>query len=528
MKTHAFFTALIIMATSVLFGFACGSASAPPVDLPAPITGRITVSDPDAGGYVTITGESGAVTGSSTVMAVNENVAGSVANIIDFMIESVWAGDTSFPTTCSESGHACALADADGAFSMMLAASNGDSIVFFLIDPTTGSRISEISSAKVVGAECSGLGLTSAAKDIALAPNTGTPLLLISGDNSKSNNIKVGTAETQQTAGCYASSVSVENDSTSGVPYVAMTSKDDKIIWFGSLSGNTLTGWHFSYSYEPVDIILTGDMDYAIVAMKMDDTVKFVKVASLEETDPVSASQTYPKDSSGNAITGITQNLKFDKVQMSSGDYLILALTSNADRSRTYVTLFTAGEMTHLKTWDVANDADLALEGFSAFYDVALWVEGVDHNVKVANVGLNTSGQPELAVLLLYFIDDGSNLTLSSTIDPARSIGLSGLPNTITSFTPKNIVVSSSIYLNEAQVRDSTPTALVSDSNGYLRGYAPNWLSPTDPYVGEQVSIAPSHDIIAVSVDDLSRSIYSADATDTAAVSVSQSQFNWR
>ena len=105
----------------LLFAVAgCGSASAPPVDLPAPITGRIDVSSPDADGNVTITGSAGAVEGASLFMAVNESVSASL-QLLDALVPSAYAG--SFPAVCYEAGHACAVAESDGSFVIILQAS---------------------------------------------------------------------------------------------------------------------------------------------------------------------------------------------------------------------------------------------------------------------------------------------------------------------------------------------------------------------------------------------------------------------
>jgi len=122
----------------------CGSLSAPPVELPAPVTGRIEISDPDADGNVTITGSAGAVPGGSMVMAVNESVAGTVAmSILDLLVKPAYA-ETVFPTICSSTGYACAVADSDGAFVIILAADSNDSIVIGIIDSSTGEFISEV------------------------------------------------------------------------------------------------------------------------------------------------------------------------------------------------------------------------------------------------------------------------------------------------------------------------------------------------------------------------------------------------
>lgn len=124
----------------------CGGAgmSAPPVSLPTPVTGRIAVSSPDADGNISVVGEDGAVTGGSTVMVINEGQPTSLIyeKFLDIFIGRAYAQSV-FPAICSEPGHACALADENGAFELMIEGSEGDTIIIVLIDPVTGEEISD-------------------------------------------------------------------------------------------------------------------------------------------------------------------------------------------------------------------------------------------------------------------------------------------------------------------------------------------------------------------------------------------------
>ncbi len=126
----------------------CGGMSAPPVSLPTPVTGRITISAPDADGNITVTGESNSVTASSTVLAENETVTASLMDhIISAIISEAYAtpstSDNSCPSVYSGTGYQCTTADAEGAFTLTIAGSAGDSISVVLINASTGAFLSD-------------------------------------------------------------------------------------------------------------------------------------------------------------------------------------------------------------------------------------------------------------------------------------------------------------------------------------------------------------------------------------------------
>lgn len=129
--------------------FGCSSgASAPPVSLPAPVSGRLTVTSPDEDGVALVIGDEGAVPADSLVHVVNESRTS--ASLIDF--SAVIAALDPFPSaeaqitlpeTCRRSFHGCAIADADGSFEIEINASEEDSIVVGILDQATGTTISE-------------------------------------------------------------------------------------------------------------------------------------------------------------------------------------------------------------------------------------------------------------------------------------------------------------------------------------------------------------------------------------------------
>jgi len=124
------------------------SASAPPVSLPAPVTGRLTVSSPDETGAALVVGDDGSVAAGSLVHGVNETQA--TASLIDLSdvvavldVFPAAEAQAALPAICSSAFHACAIADAAGSFEIQLQASDDDAIGVEVLDTVTGIRISE-------------------------------------------------------------------------------------------------------------------------------------------------------------------------------------------------------------------------------------------------------------------------------------------------------------------------------------------------------------------------------------------------
>lgn len=123
-------------------GGCSAGASAPPVSLPAPITGRLTVTSPDESGVALVIGDNGAVPADSLVHATNETQASAAFVVFPDL-------STTQPDICKLAFHGCAFADADGSFEISLNASADDSIAVGILDQTTGSTISEKTSHSV-------------------------------------------------------------------------------------------------------------------------------------------------------------------------------------------------------------------------------------------------------------------------------------------------------------------------------------------------------------------------------------------
>ena len=142
-RSSIIFMTFILMATAAGCGgtTAVGAATAPPVDLPAPVVGRIDVGTPDATGKSTITGTPGAVEADTIVMAINENleVASALWKVTDALFPAAYA--QSLPSVCSETGHACTTSASDGSFELQIDASIGDSIIIVLLDEEGQRRV---------------------------------------------------------------------------------------------------------------------------------------------------------------------------------------------------------------------------------------------------------------------------------------------------------------------------------------------------------------------------------------------------
>ncbi len=121
----------------------CGnsSSSAPPVSIEAPVVGRVTVSSPDDEGLSLVTGDVEAVTADSTILVINEENSNLALQLWNRLIPNALA--QSFPARCSNTGHACAQADEDGAFTVEIEAEEDDFLRILVISVTTGNDLSD-------------------------------------------------------------------------------------------------------------------------------------------------------------------------------------------------------------------------------------------------------------------------------------------------------------------------------------------------------------------------------------------------
>lgn len=120
-------------------------ASAPPISLPAPVTGRMTVAGPDESGVALVVGDEGAVPAGAVVHAINGSKETVTLRFIEMGLS--WIPEahaqTTLPEVCNRTFHACALAGSDGSFEISILAAEDEEIVVEILDPTSGQRISE-------------------------------------------------------------------------------------------------------------------------------------------------------------------------------------------------------------------------------------------------------------------------------------------------------------------------------------------------------------------------------------------------
>ncbi len=262
-RTFATISIIVVLA-------GCGaSASAPPIDLPAPVVGRIAVSTPDATGKVTITGSEGAVTGSAIVLAINESLEASSAlwKITDILIPFAYA--QVLPSVCSESGHWCTVASADGSFEIIIDAAIGDSIVLVLIDQEGNERSPRVRvvvpSTNLALDGCSGMGVNGSMTDLFNAEGAGVSLY--EGDDTLNNKVIFGTAAVT-VPGCYAKDVEFISTGPDGGTVVAL-SENDKTIWVGAYAGGVfIYAQTFIMDDTPLALADIGQKDFLAIALQ--------------------------------------------------------------------------------------------------------------------------------------------------------------------------------------------------------------------------------------------------------------------
>lgn len=125
--------------------------AAPPINLPAPVTGRLTTTTPDAKMASLMIGDELSVPANAMVMAVNDSKASAsldsdwkvgfnLNRLAALVIPSAHAAD--FPDVCQLPYHACGQAGPDGAFEFPLLGEIGDAVSIGVIDALTGEWVS--------------------------------------------------------------------------------------------------------------------------------------------------------------------------------------------------------------------------------------------------------------------------------------------------------------------------------------------------------------------------------------------------
>ena len=454
---------------------------------------------------MTVTGSDGAVPSDSTVMAVNESASASQsARLLDFVVPSAYASD-GFPAICSAVGHACAKADANGAFVIILAAANGDSIAIGIIDPATGDWLSELLSREVPNSStsegCAAKGVSGKAVDIAVIPGAGTPIVLKQGDSSSHNRLVIGASgeTTVEIDGCFAQSLAISSDGA-GAATIVVASADDKILWAGSYASGAISGGRsFTLDYAPLRAAFAGDSGYAIVALKDSSSIHLSKISLSDGSIAATLSPEYDQSAQP---SGLTRAQRIAMIRMPGGEHLGALLADSGNPTAFSITLFAAGALDWGKAW-----GNTALgSGVDAVVDIGLWI-GANNAVNIATIGaLREKG-----------------LVSSGELSIANSIGveLPG-PSAITGFGPQSTTTDQTIpALNRMEISQNivppypsfSPAIVATTEDGTLMiGVLPQ-IGITGATEIKEISSSGTAPLDALAIDDATHSLFVLDGS---------------
>ncbi|MBT3182103.1 MAG: hypothetical protein HN337_06325 [Deltaproteobacteria bacterium] len=515
---HLIFVLLTTLLLTTFVGCGGSAASAPPVDLPAPITGRITISNPDSSGNVTITGTAGAVDGGAMVMAVNEETAGAVSAILlDIIIKSAYA--TSFPGVCYEDGHACAVADAEGAFEMLLAAELGDSIVIGIIDENTGEFTSDIVR-MTVGVQdatttsettCADYDVDGQAVDITIDPISGRSILLKQGSSTNTNQLVIGTSDlyTVNIDGCFAHSIAAV-PLASGAVQLIVTSKDDYTVWTGTLDVTTVSDASSTeIDYQPMHVkFLDPPSSVAIIAVKTDDTMA---IANISTSDLSLSNLTNISTNEGNGpyiINGLTQSLAMDFVSVGSNgeQSLGLIVTNDGNATHGYLTLFRPSDLTMIKSWTASQIEVIAPIDTKFFVNPnnLLQIGVLDEKFKAVKVFyLGDGANDEVSYTAAFTFDKVYDWTINYQLTYTAEVG--GELHSIQKFA----------LSNPLQPLDGQ-AIVAPTADGKV------WIQPTAGGADGTIdTVADGDSLVAIILDNNFQDAFVADATEDEAISIS-------
>jgi len=116
LRTYGSRIALLLLCFFALAS--CGGGGAPPASIPAPVTQLMTISPPDQTGAVQIVGQEGAALPNATVQARNVNQVGPFS----------WLKNLLLREACAQTFITETVADANGAFTLLIDGASGDRI----------------------------------------------------------------------------------------------------------------------------------------------------------------------------------------------------------------------------------------------------------------------------------------------------------------------------------------------------------------------------------------------------------------
>jgi hypothetical protein len=242
-----------------------GGVSAPPIELDAPITGRITIGAPDATGKVIITGSPGAAEPGSIMMAVNEaQTSASISKLAKVTVEEI-------EEICAEPGSYFTVVRSDGSFEIILFdTETGDFIFLVLINELCEElteraffSIPDMTTELELGL-CAGEDVDRSVAD--LLNLDGEYILLQKGDENNSNLLTVDVYPIP-IPGCHARQLGVIPDVNSG-KVVAISDKD-KWVFSATYSGRLISNVDtYQLEHEPLAMAYIGDPDIAAMALR--------------------------------------------------------------------------------------------------------------------------------------------------------------------------------------------------------------------------------------------------------------------
>lgn len=446
---------MILMLALVATAAGCNSASAPPVELPAPVTGQIDISAPNAEGKSTITGSAGAVPGGSYVLVINERLeaaqnTSSMFNIVDALVPSAYAASL-LPDTCDLAGHWCVVADEDGSFVLTVDAYINDSIIIVLINGL-GYEISErlvrsIPASDEEIAACPNKGVNG--KLAALANPDGIPLGLYEGSDDSPNTLSMTDTTSGELTeiplpGCYASGFAFLPFIGEGGRVVAISS-EDKLMWIGTWDGEHLIySKTFNLQGVPVGVTSIDEDNYIAVAFEETDGFSVGVVSAIDGSTAVSydiPNPTLPMSAT------LTRLIAMTSIGTFADGSSVIGLLTQTDALDSYITL--------LDSTDLNDLGNIYLVPGTFFFTDLTDMEFATGNNSIVYALIDNHGDG--AIHVRGFTD--TTLTLALTVNLA---GLGPLSFDSTSQVEKDIVYT-----------DVSPRSLAVnyDSSGGARAY---------------------------------------------------------
>jgi hypothetical protein len=513
---------IIALLAVVLTG--CASGSAPLVDLPAPISGHINISNPDSDGNVLVAGSAGAVDGGSMVMVVNETTAGvSAMTILNLLVKPAYAESSEFPSLCSMTGRACAVSETDGSFTVTIPAAIGDSLAIGVID-SSGNWISEVLRRDVPATDtetqtCADEGVNGAVVDIkTLATETSGVVyaMLKQGSEGTPNQLVIGNSTTEgevfDIEGCHAHSLDVQPTSTGDIAKLVVTSQDDKIVWFGTFDGSDIVdGKYFTLETEPMSVNYASSENGPVVALK-DSTS--VTLAEISETDGSIVQSMDISISNSGPVEGLTRSSRIGLMEMDDGQFFGMLITDRGSSAEAFVTLFLLNGMHEYAT--LQNGGDLLFKALETLSDGSLWSyeqSNVDHQIRLALLGSNTHGN-FLQTFGIYI--DAVPLAKEKAIDSDSLISFNnaGSLSPYQNFELKNIAVA-------VDSVTSGKDGVITTSKGSL--LIIDLIEPTSQ--PEEIllpGVATDSNLVAISILSKEETAYVADGTAEKAVNIDE------